>query len=59
MDKERIQKKILNMKVGGKHPRQSPRSRWEKQVRKDIRWREGRTWNKTEAEEEVWEGRDG
>jgi hypothetical protein len=31
---ERITKKVLSMKVKGKHPRGRPSSRWENQVRK-------------------------
>jgi hypothetical protein len=32
----RVAKKVLNMKLKGRHPRRRPRSRWEEQVRKDM-----------------------
>jgi hypothetical protein len=46
MNKERIPKKVLYLKVKGKCPRGRPRSRWKQQVRKDVRQREGRPWKK-------------
>jgi hypothetical protein len=42
MNEERIPKKVLNMKVKGRHSRGRPRSRGEQQVRKDVTQREGR-----------------
>jgi hypothetical protein len=36
MNKERIPRKFLNVKVKGKHAVRRPRSGWEQQVRKDI-----------------------
>jgi hypothetical protein len=58
MKKERIPKKILDMKVKGKWSCGRLKSRWEQQVRKDITQREGRTRDETEKEEELWEDRD-
>lgn len=52
MDEERIPKKILNMNVTGKHPRGRPRPRKQKQVKKDNKQREERTWE--ESEEKWW-----
>jgi hypothetical protein len=56
MNKERIPKKVSNMKVKGKHPRGRPRSRWEQQVREDVTQREVRPWEEIE-EMELWEDR--
>jgi hypothetical protein len=36
VNKKRIPKKVLNMKVKGKHPRGRLRLRWEQHVRKDV-----------------------
>jgi hypothetical protein len=43
INKERISKKVLNMKVKGKCPR------GKQQVRKDDRQNEGRTWEEIEG----------
>jgi hypothetical protein len=32
----RIAKKVLNMKLKGRHPRGRPRSSWEQQIMKDM-----------------------
>jgi hypothetical protein len=43
MNDERIPKKVLNMKLKGKHPRGKPRSGWERGVRKYVTHKVGRT----------------
>jgi hypothetical protein len=44
-NKDRIPKKVQNMKVKGNHPRGRPRSRWKQHVRRDA------TQKETEEEE--------
>jgi hypothetical protein len=53
MKEEKIPRKVLNKRLKGRCPRRKPRSRWEKQVRKDVKWKERRPWE--EIEEELWQ----
>jgi hypothetical protein len=56
MNKDKIPKKISNIRVKGKCPRERLRLRWEPQVEKDITQMEGTT--SEENERELWEDRD-
>lgn len=53
MNKERVSKKVLNMKVKVICPGRKLRSRREQKVRKDGIWKEGRIWEEKEEEVEL------
>jgi hypothetical protein len=57
MKKEKIPKKVRNMKIKGIRRGGSPRSRWEQQIMKYVKQNEGRIWDGTE-EEGLWQDRD-
>jgi hypothetical protein len=52
VNKERIPKNVMNLKVKSKHPFIRPLSTWEQWVRKDVAQMEVRPWEETE--EELW-----
>jgi hypothetical protein len=53
-NEQRLQKKFLNMKVKGKHPRRRPRSRWENRLGNMSHRKKQGTWEENEEEEELW-----
>ncbi|WP_330950450.1 hypothetical protein, partial [Streptococcus anginosus] len=56
MEKERLARQALQMKIDGRRPRGRPRYRWEDQIRGKIQ-RRGFSWSRIE-EEEMWNVRD-
>jgi hypothetical protein len=52
---ERIPKRMLEMKLWGRRPRDRPRSRWMDQVKRDIEKR-GKKWTQVKQDRE-WEDR--
>jgi hypothetical protein len=50
MKKEKIAKKVLNIKTKEIRTRGSPRSRWEEQIMKYVKQNEGRVWDGIEEE---------
>ena len=56
MGEERIAKKMLHTKMGGKRPRRRPRTRWIDQIRMDLEMR-GESWKEIQ-ENKKWEIRD-
>jgi hypothetical protein len=57
MKKEKIAKKVLNIKTKEIRTRGSLRSRWEEQIMKYVKQNEGRIWDGIEGEG-LWEDRD-